>query len=86
MMVSQLVIKGGGGRVWADRCQTTVHRANFDWDIPYSEGQTITLFYGDTITLPGENPVVIDENFTEDLIPGCVVTGTNPMIERYDTI
>ena len=73
--------QGGGGRVWADRCQTTVHRANFDWDLPYSEGQTITLFYGDTITLPGENPVVIDENFTEDLIPGCVVTGTNPMLK-----
>ena len=73
--------QGGGGRVWADRCQTTVHRANFDWDLPYSEGQTINLFYGDTITLPGENPVVIDENFTEDLIPGCVVTGTNPMLK-----
>ena len=73
--------KGGSGRVWADRCQTSVHRANFDWDIPYTEGQTITLFYGDTITLPGENPVVIDENFTEDLLPGCVVTGVNPMIK-----
>ena len=73
--------KGGSGRVWADRCQTSVHRANFDWDIPYTEGQTITLFYGDTITLPGENPVVINENFTEDLLPGCVVTGTNPMIK-----
>ena len=73
--------KGGSGRVWADRCQTSVHRANFDWDIPHTEGQTITLFYGDTITLPGENPVVIDENFTEDLLPGCVVTGVNPMIK-----
>ena len=73
--------KGGSGRVWADRCQTSVHRANFDWDVPYTEGQTITLFYGDTITLPGENPVVIDENFTEDLLPGCVVTGVNPMIK-----
>ena len=73
--------KGGSGRVWADRCQTSVHRANFDWDIPHTEGQTITLFYGDTITLPGENPVVIDEKFTEDLLPGCVVTGVNPMIK-----
>ena len=73
--------RGGSGRIWANRCQTTVHRANFDWDIPYSEGQTITLFYGDTITLPGKNPVVIDQNFTEDLIPGCVVTGINPMLK-----
>ena len=73
--------KGGSGRVWADRCQTTVLRANFDWDIPYSNRQTITLFYGDTITLPGEDPVIIDETFTEDLLPGCVITGVNPMIK-----
>ena len=73
--------KGGGGRVWADRCQSTVLRANYDWDIPYSNGQTVTVFYGDTVTLPGQNPVVIDENFTEDLIPGCVINGVNPKLK-----
>ena len=73
--------KGGGGRVWANRCQTTVHRANYDWDIPYSEGATITVYYGDEITFPGEQKILIDENFTEDKIPGCVIKGTNPKIK-----
>ena len=73
--------KGGGGRVWANRCQTTVHRANYNWDIPYSEGRTITAYYGDEITFPGEQTILIDENFTEDKIPGCVIKGTNPKIK-----
>ena len=73
--------KGGSGRVWANRCQSTVLRANYDWDIPYSSGQTVTVFYGDTVTLPGQNPVVIDENFTEDMIPGCIVNGVNPRLK-----
>ena len=73
--------KGGGGRVWANRCQTTVHRANYNWDIPYSRGRTITAFYGDEITFPGEQTILIDENFTEDMIPGCIIKGTNPKIK-----
>lgn len=73
--------KGGGGRVWANRCQTTVHRANYDWDAPYSKGATITAYYGDEITFPGEQKIVIDEKFTEDMIPGCVIKGTNPKIK-----
>ena len=73
--------KGAGGKVWADRCQTVVFRANYDWSLPYSNGATITAFYGDTVTLPGQDPVVIDENFTEDMIPGCVVTGVNPKLK-----
>ena len=73
--------KGGSGRVWADRCQSTVLRANFSYDIPYSNGDTVTVFYGDTVTLPGQDPVTIDENFTEDKLPGCVITGTNPKLK-----
>ena len=73
--------KGGSGRVWANRCQSTVLRANYDWDSPYSNGQTVTVFYGDTVTLPGQNPVVIDENFEENMIPGCIVNGVNPKIK-----
>lgn len=73
--------KGASGKVWANRCQSTVLRANFDWDTPYSNGQTVTVFYGDTVTLPGQNAVVIDENFTEDMIPGCVVNGVNPRLK-----
>ena len=73
--------KGGSGRVWADRCQSTVLRANFNYDLPYSNGDTVTVFYGDTVTLPGQDPVIIDENFTEDKLPGCVITGTNPKLK-----
>ena len=73
--------KGGSGRVWANRCQTVVHRANYDWDIPYSLGQTINVYYGDEVTLPGEDAIVIDADFTEDKIPGCVITGTNPQLK-----
>ena len=73
--------KGGGGRVWANRCQTTVHRADYRWDIPYSLGQTVRVYYGDEVTLPGQNTIVIDENFTEDMIPGCIVTGVNPKLK-----
>ena len=73
--------KGGGGRVWANRCQTTVLRGNYDWDIPASNGKTLTVFYGDTVFLPGQNPVVIDANFTEDKIPGCIIRGTNPKLK-----
>jgi hypothetical protein len=73
--------KGGGGRVWANRCQTTVQRANFNWDTPYNKDDEITAYYGDTITLPGKKPVLIDQNFTADMIPGCIVKGTNPKIK-----
>ena len=62
-------------------CQSTVLRANFNYDLPYSNGDTVTVFYGDTVTLPGQDPVIIDENFTEDKLPGCVITGTNPKLK-----
>ena len=65
----------------ANRCQTSVHRANYNWDTPYSRGDTITVYYGDEITFPGEQKIVIDEKFTEDMIPGCIIKGTNPKIK-----
>ena len=74
-------VKGGGGRVWANRCQTTVHRANYNWDLPYSLGQTVRVGYGDEVTLPGQETIVIDADFTEDKIPGCVITGVNPKLK-----
>ena len=73
--------KGGSGKVWADRCQTTVRRANYSWDVPYDPGRTIEVYYGDEVSLPGEDTVVIDKDFTEDKIPGCIITGTNPQIK-----
>ena len=67
--------KGGMGRVWADRCQTIVRRVNGDWDVPYSEGSVIRLFYGDSITLPGKGEVIIDCDFSAIELPGCIETG-----------
>ena len=67
--------KGGMGRVWADRCQTVVRRANRSWDAPYSEGNVIRLYYGDRITLPGQSEVVIDCDFNAIELPGCIETG-----------
>lgn len=68
--------KGGMGRVWADRCQTIVRRANGDWDPPYSSEQPIKLFFGDMIQLPGKGEVHIDCDFTAAKLPGCDVVGT----------
>ena len=76
------------GRPRAGRCQTTVYRANNKWDTPYSKGGTITAYYGDRITfgdgvvgVPGKKSILIDENFTQDMIPGCVIKGTSPKIK-----
>ena len=64
---------GGMERTWADRCQSIVHRANGDWDTPYSYGEVATLYIGDCIRLPAEKEVCIDRQFTEDMIPGSTV-------------
>ena len=64
---------GGMERTWADRCQTIVHRANGDWDTPYSYGQVATLYIGDCIRLPAEKEVCIDRDFTVDMLPGSTV-------------
>ena len=68
--------KGGMGRVWANRCQTIVRRANGNWDPVYNEGDLIKLFFGDTIQLPGKGEVDIDCDFNSSKLPGCIVTGT----------
>ncbi len=64
---------GGMDRTWADRCQSFVHRANGDWDTPYSYGEVATLYIGDCITLPAKSKVCIDKDFTEDMIPGSTI-------------
>tara|TARA_A100001201_G_scaffold2589_4_gene6585 strand:+ start:6855 stop:9977 length:3123 start_codon:yes stop_codon:yes gene_type:complete len=66
---------GGGGREWADRCQTAVQRANGDYDTPYSEGDVIRLYFGDSITLPAQPRITIDCDFTIDDIPGAIEVG-----------
>ncbi len=62
---------GGMERTWADRCQSFVHRANGDWDTPYSYGQVATLYFGDCITFPSQEVICIDDNFKESDIPGA---------------
>ena len=64
---------GGMNRTWADRCQTIVHRGNGDWDTPYNYGEVATLYIGDCITLPAQQKVCIDRNFSEDMIPGSTI-------------
>ena len=66
---------GGGGRTWADKCQTTVQRANGNYEIPFSEGDVIRLYYGDSITFPAQPTVRIDCEFTIDEIPGAIEVG-----------
>ena len=66
---------GGMGRTWANRCQTIVHRGNGEWDLPYSEGEVITLLPGDCIRLPAQEEVCIDEDFDVTEIRGSQVIG-----------
>ena len=66
---------GSVGRTWADRCQTTVQRVNGDYDPPYSEGDVIRLYYGDSIIFPAQPRITIDCDFTIDEIPGAIEVG-----------
>jgi len=65
--------QGGSGRTWAGRCQTTVKRANGDWDLPFDEGELITLSLGDCVRLPSKPVVCIDENFDTSKLPGSTI-------------
>jgi len=70
--------QGGMRRTWAGRCQTTVHRANLNWDVPYSEGDVITLYPDDCIKLPAKPEICIDEDFDPSMLPGCIIVGGSP--------
>jgi len=65
--------QGGSNRTWAGRCQTTVKRANGDWDLPFDEGELITLSLGDCVRLPSKPVVCIDENFDTSQLPGSTI-------------
>ena len=45
---------GGDGRVWANRCQSIIHRANGKWDTPYDPGEIMKIAKGDTVQLAGQ--------------------------------
>jgi hypothetical protein len=70
--------QGGMRRTWAGRCQTTVHRANGNWDVPYDEGDVITLYPDDCIKLPAKPEICIDEDFDPSMLPGCIIVGGSP--------
>jgi len=68
--------QGGSHRTWAGRCQTTVRRANGDWDYPFDENDLITLSLGDCVRLPNKPVVCIDEDFDTSKLPGStIITG-----------
>jgi len=70
--------QGGMNRTWATRCQTTVHRANGNWDVPYDEGDVITLYPDDCIKLPAKPEICIDEDFDASMLPGAIIVGESP--------
>ena len=63
--------KGGSGRVWADRCQTIVQRADGTWDSPYNPGSIIDVKIGDRVEIPGKLPYTstVDEKITAGQCP-----------------
>jgi hypothetical protein len=65
--------QGGSNRTWAGRCQTTVRRENGDWDVPFDEGDLITLSLGDCVRLPSKPVVCIDADFDTSKLPGSTI-------------
>jgi hypothetical protein len=54
--------EGGGGRTFANYCETMVRRSTGCYDLPYVSGQTIELNPGDWIKYPNSNgPVRVTE-------------------------
>lgn len=43
--------KGGDERTWATRCQSTIRRADGNWDYPYNPGEIINIKVGDYVEL-----------------------------------
>ena len=73
---------GGMNRTWANRCQTVVQRKNLDWDAPYSEGEVIKLYSGDSVQLPNKSKVFIDGDFNASKLPGAQITGVSSYIPK----
>ena len=62
--------KGGDGRTWADRCQSTIRRADGNWEYPYSPGEVMEIRAGDFVQLAGESPYTARED-TRLTAPQC---------------
>ncbi len=65
---------GGDGRVWADRCQSIIHRKDGKWDTPYDPGEIMKIFAGDMVQLAGQPSYIAiqDQSITA---PQCPPTG-----------
>jgi hypothetical protein len=62
--------KGGDERTWATRCQSTIRRADGNWDYPYNPGEIMNIKVGDYVQLVDQSPFI---SATEEVItaPEC---------------
>lgn len=62
---------GGDGRVWANRCQSIIHRVNGKWDTPYDPGEIMEIFVGDMVQLAGQPSYIAtqDQSITAPQCP-----------------
>jgi len=56
--------EGGGGRTFANYCETMVRRSSGCYDLPYLSGETINLNAGDWIKYPNSGAVQVSESQT----------------------
>lgn len=70
--------RGGDGRVWSKKDETTVQRSDGKYDRPYVSGETINLLPGDIVRLPNNTSIV----FGNEFIPG----GKDYVIKNQGTI
>ena len=50
--------KGGDERTWATRCQSTIRRADGNWDYPYNPGEIMNIKVGDYVELVDQPPFI----------------------------
>lgn len=78
---------GGMGRIWSQKNQTVVKRNDGTYDSPYSPGDNIVLFPGDTIRTPINTSAIkkykkLNPSFVET--GGNIETFINPFINLDD--
>ena len=56
--------EGGGGRTFANYCETIVRRSSGCYDLPYLSGETINLNAGDWVKYPNSGAVQVTESQT----------------------
>ena len=61
--------RGGEGRTWATRCQSTIKHADGTWEPPYDPGSIMNIVIGDTVQFAGQAPYVSEVNETVSAVP-----------------